>query len=82
LRSFFTPKYFFGGRGEWSIGNKIFVVFKCVFIEKLLYTQILIGFCPVFNLGGWENRVGFRGFDIKYLLYINVYSLRNVYALN
>jgi hypothetical protein len=52
LGSFNTPNYyllgFFGGvgglYGSWRTGYNVFVVHKCVFIEKLVYTQLLLVF--------------------------------------
>ena len=55
--------FLFLGRG-WRIGNKVFVVYKCALIEKLLCTQLLFGFCLCFlRLLGWgwsDCRIGYK----------------------
>ena len=47
----------------------VFVVYTCIFLEKLLYIQILF-VCLLFVLFCFVLDVGVRGSDIKYLLYI------------
>ena len=38
--------------GGWRIGYKVFIVYKCIFLEKLLYTQLLfVCFCIIILLG-------------------------------
>jgi hypothetical protein len=58
----------------------VFVVYKRHFLEKLLYIQrvfvcLFVLFCACLCVWG-----GTGGLDIKYLLCINVYSLRNCLA--
>jgi hypothetical protein len=36
------------GWSDWRIGYKLSVVYKCIFIEKLLCTQLLFVFCFCF----------------------------------
>ena len=84
LCRFYTPNYyvyyFFFMLGDWRIGYKVFVVYICIFIEKLIYTQLLFVFCFCFCclvlffilfLIFFRGRG--RGSDLKYLLYIHVY---------
>jgi hypothetical protein len=93
LRNFYTPNYFyfiyynyyFAG-GLWvdcRFRYTVFVLCKCILIGKLLYNQPLFVFvflfCFVLGFFSWG---GVGGLDITYLLYINVYSLRNCYTPN
>ena len=46
--------------GGWTIGYKVFVVYRYVFIEKLLCTELLFDFCLFFRGGGGGGyRIGY-----------------------
>ena len=78
-----------GGLGVWIIGYQACLVYKYIFIEKLLYTKLLYVcffyyyyFAGGFFGGGGGGFRGVGGLDTTYLLYINVYSLRNLNTPN
>ena len=53
--------------GGWRTRNKVFVVYKCIFNEKCIYTQILfvycLCFCFWFFIFGWGGGGGGGGLD-------------------
>ena len=81
LRNFYALNYYllffyyFVGRNK-EVGGldiKYFFGNKSIFLEKVLYTQLVFRFILLFCWGIW-------GLDIKYFLYIIVYFLRNLYT--
>jgi hypothetical protein len=56
--------FFSWGGGCWRTEYNVCVVHQCVFIEKLLYTQLLLGFSCFFLFfgAGWEG----GGLDMNY----------------
>ena len=64
-----------GGVGGYIIGYKVIVVYKCIFIEKFLYTQLIFLFIIILLLWGCGGE-GMKHF-IKYLLYVNIQGVFN-----
>ena len=57
------------GWGCWRIGYKVFVINKYIFLEKLIYTQILfVCVLLVFMWGGWT--IGYKVFVVYRYVFI------------
>jgi hypothetical protein len=69
--------FFWGGEGVggYIIGYKVIVVYKCMFIEKFRYTQLIFLFIIILLLWGCGGE-GMKHF-IKYLLYVNIQGVFN-----
>ena len=55
----------------------VYVVYKCIFLVKLPYTQLLfVCFFIIIFLGGYLGGGGEDEQFIKYLLYVNIHIMR------
>ena len=68
LRNFYASNCYLGGWRGWRIGYKVFLVYKYIFIVKILYTKLLCLLLFFFMLGDW--RIGYKVFVVYICIFI------------